>query len=551
MEDNSNLSVQNEITLNRSMSSVINEEEMEGILKDLHIKGEITDKNHQLVAFLKDKGRKLKKSRIKYSYTHTQTLWKEFQIEDKIYLFRIINKIDDNVKNLIRNEFKLHEECEDINSLAPKFICYYFSDFFNFSVFIINEYYTLEEILSKTNLPSFSGDDSFIDFSKSELLLSALETIKNLKSKENYYFVCPYITSSDLLYTESSGKEYFLLSEIFLKVDSKEKEINIELNNRNKNIKEWLAPEFVKNKAKLSFESNIACLGNIFYKIGFNQAPSKSININENSVYKELIDNCLKEKWDTDKIQEYINDNDFEEKEDENNENFGSNNQIIDNNETYNDSRDKKTEMNDIISENFNDNNIIIYDNKEIKKNDINNLSKNSSIEIENEILIKINKNKNGDILRQKENRKNLEENKINEKIQEFENKKLEKEKINEEEEKKKKILEEEKEKMKKDIETYKKLVVEKKLEEENYLKQKEEENRRRLEEEKKKKEEEEKKKKEEGDKKKTEGDKKEEKKDPTSPDNDIHMKDCTANNTKENPPKDQKPKENEKMDVE
>ena len=259
MEDNSNLSVQNEITLNRSMSSVINEEEMEGILKDLHIKGEITDKNHQLVAFLKDKGRKLKKSRIKYSYTHTQTLWKEFQIEDKIYLFRIINKIDDNVKNLIRNEFKLHEECEDINSLAPKFICYYFSDFFNFSVFIINEYYTLEEILSKTNLPSFSGDDSFIDFSKSELLLSALETIKNLKSKENYYFVCPYITSSDLLYTESSGKEYFLLSEIFLKVDSKEKEINIELNDRNKNIKEWLAPEFVKNKAKLSYESNIAC----------------------------------------------------------------------------------------------------------------------------------------------------------------------------------------------------------------------------------------------------------------------------------------------------
>ena len=90
-----------------------------------------------------------------------------------------------------------------------------------------------------------------------------------------------------------------------------------------------------------------------------------------------------------------------------------------------------------------------------------------------------------------------------------------------------------------------------KKKEEEEKKKKEEEEKKKKEEEEKKKKEEEEKKKKEEGDKKKTEGDKKEEKKDPTSPDNDINMKDCTANNTKENPPKDQKPKENEKMDVE
>ena len=47
--------------------------------------------------------------------------------------------------------------------------------------------------------------------------------------------------------------------------------------------------------------------------------------------------------------------------------------------------------------------------------------------------------------------------------------------------------------------------------------------------------------------------DKKEEKKDPTHPDNDVNMKDSTAqnNNKKDNPPKNEKPIENEKMDVE
>jgi len=90
---------------------------------------------------------------------------------------------------------------------------------------------------------------------------------------------------------------------------------------------------------------------------------------------------------------------------------------------------------------------------------------------------------------------------------------------------------------------------AERKKKEEEEKKKKEEEEKKKKEEEEKKKKEEEEKKKKEGEKK--EGDKKEEKKDPTSPDNDINMKDCTANNNKENPPKEKKPEGNEKMDVE
>jgi hypothetical protein len=97
-----------------------------------------------------------------------------------------------------------------------------------------------------------------------------------------------------------------------------------------------------------------------------------------------------------------------------------------------------------------------------------------------------------------------------------------------------------------------------KKEEEEKKRKEEEEEKKKKEEEEKKKKEEEEKKKKEEEEKKKngdkkdeTKEEKKDEKKDPTSPDNDITMKDCTKDNTnKENPPKVENKTENEKMDV-
>ena len=94
-----------------------------------------------------------------------------------------------------------------------------------------------------------------------------------------------------------------------------------------------------------------------------------------------------------------------------------------------------------------------------------------------------------------------------------------------------------------------------KKIYDDAEFKVKEAERKRKEEEEKKKKEEEEKKKKEEEGKKDGEKkeDKKEEKKDPTHPDNDVNMKDSTAqnNNKKDNPPKNEKPIENEKMDVE
>ena len=92
-----------------------------------------------------------------------------------------------------------------------------------------------------------------------------------------------------------------------------------------------------------------------------------------------------------------------------------------------------------------------------------------------------------------------------------------------------------------------------KKKEEEEKKKKEEEEKKKKEEEEKKKKEEEEKKKKEEEDKKKN-GDKKEEKKDekkdPTNPDNDVNMKDMTKPDNKENPPKPEKQKVEEGMDV-
>ena len=90
-----------------------------------------------------------------------------------------------------------------------------------------------------------------------------------------------------------------------------------------------------------------------------------------------------------------------------------------------------------------------------------------------------------------------------------------------------------------------------KKKEEEEKKRKEEEEKKKKEEEEKKKKEEEKKKKKEEEDKMKN-GAKKEEKKDPTSPENDINMKDDTKdNNNKEQPSKEEKPVVDEKMDVE
>ena len=174
--------------------------------------------------------------------------------------------------------------------------------------------------MEKKELSNFSDDSSFLKFSKKELFLAALETIKSLNFDEKY-FICPFLTPSGLLCTESAGKDYFLLSELYLMVDSKEKEIEIELNNQS--IKEWLVPEFIKNKAKLTISSNISCLGNIFYKIAiaFNKDPKNQIKINDDPLIKELIENCvktnIKERWSLEKIDEFVNEKDFEEKEEE------------------------------------------------------------------------------------------------------------------------------------------------------------------------------------------------------------------------------------------
>ena len=117
MDDINILNTQKDNSLNEGLNSFLNAELVK-ILENLKIKGEIEDKNHPLVIFLKEKGKKLKKSRINYSYTNAQTLWREFKFDDKIYLFRITSKINNSIKDLIRNEFKIHDECEKMNYIS-------------------------------------------------------------------------------------------------------------------------------------------------------------------------------------------------------------------------------------------------------------------------------------------------------------------------------------------------------------------------------------------------------------------------------------------------
>ena len=146
MENSHFSSLQSSISQSGNISA-FSEEELSKILSELNITGEIKDKNHALVTYIKTKWKKLKTSRIKNSYTNREVKWKEFKKdEDKIYLFRISKKVSNNIKAIIRKEYEINSECKDF---SPEFICYYFSNFFNFSVFIINDYYTLEEILEK------------------------------------------------------------------------------------------------------------------------------------------------------------------------------------------------------------------------------------------------------------------------------------------------------------------------------------------------------------------------------------------------------------------
>ena len=145
-------------TLKLNSNTSLANEELFKILNDLNIIGEIYDKNHPLALYMKEKGKKQKKSKIKYSYTKSQTVWREFKKEeDKIYLFRITKKIDNTTKDLIRNEFKIHKECENLNNISPEFICYHFSDFINFSVFMTKNFYTLEELIEQKNYLAFQA----------------------------------------------------------------------------------------------------------------------------------------------------------------------------------------------------------------------------------------------------------------------------------------------------------------------------------------------------------------------------------------------------------
>ena len=374
--------------------------ELNKILEDLKITGEIKDKNHPLVFFIDKKKNQLKDSRIRYSYTHSETKWKEFNKEENVYLFRITKIIDNETKKRIKKEFELHKDSQDLDEMAPKFICYYFSKFLNFSVFVIDHFYTLEEILEGKKLPNLSNNNSFLEFSKDQLILATAQTIFSLKSEEEEnqkYYLCPYITPSDLLYTEKTEYNYFFLSEIFLLTDSIEKEEKFRL--KNPAINDWLAAEFVNNEANLSFSSNISCLGNILYKILFNEDPKKPLKIPESSLYKELFDNCMngnrKERWSIEQILEYIDKHNFEEEAKKQKESV------------HKESMEIKDEENKNTINNNDGDNIIIKDgmvnniegNNKDQNINMNDIDKNNNI-----LLNKINDNKNNLIINNKEN---------------------------------------------------------------------------------------------------------------------------------------------------
>ena len=68
--------------------------------------------------------------------------------------------------------------------------------------------------------------------------------------------------------------------------DSAEEEKEKEIFLIDKELKKWLVPEIKNNKAKLSFSSNIYCLGNLFYKISFNKNPEKDIKLKKTQYLK-------------------------------------------------------------------------------------------------------------------------------------------------------------------------------------------------------------------------------------------------------------------------
>ena len=454
---------------------------LDNILNDLNIKGEITNANHPLVDFVKDYADSMENSRIKDSYIKNSK-WKEYKKDKEIYLLRIVKKINNNAKSLIKNEFKIHQENPDLIECSLEFVCYYFSKFLNFSLFKFKEYYTLEEILEKKVVK---------DFSKKALLSSVLETINNIQFQDKYY-ICPFLTPSNLLYTESVGKEYFFITELFLVSDSIDKEIEVELNVSS----EWLVSEFQSPKSTITFYSNICCVGYLFYKILYGENPFKDEDerikkkipdFKDSYQYKKLIENCIKieykERWSLDDIQDYIDKNIYEEKEHLKKELYGG---VIDDNspgkKNENSIENKEGEEKKDIEENQKeiDNKIklsqIVEEEKsktEIKENlekSENELSEKGSNKKENE---ERDSESQEDIKKEKEGKEKEEElRKKNEENQKIEKELFEIKKKFEEKHKKEK---EEEEKKLKEIEERKQKEIEEKKQKEKEIKEEKE----------------------------------------------------------------------------
>ena len=110
----------------------------------------------------------------------------------------------------------------------------------------------------------------------------------------------PLFNSLKFIIYRRIWKNFFFFTELFFVSDSTEKELEIELNIAS----EWLIPELKTQKAKISFNSNICCLGYLFYRILYNEKAFKNEKeikennnmpkLKEDFQHKELIEQCIK-----------------------------------------------------------------------------------------------------------------------------------------------------------------------------------------------------------------------------------------------------------------
>ena len=200
--------------------------ELNQILDNISTKklGELKDENHDLVRFIKKNRGKFKNSKINGSFIKDKLEWKEYNKgEDDIYLLRITNiKILNDIQDLIRDEYRLQQEKEDLTTICPEFICYYFSNILNFSLFKFTSYLTFEEILS--------DEKKLKDFNVKNLLLYLSNTINQLNNFDGKYYINPYLHPSKLLITkDSKNSEYFYLAEIFISSNSIDEKVKVKL----------------------------------------------------------------------------------------------------------------------------------------------------------------------------------------------------------------------------------------------------------------------------------------------------------------------------------